>query len=160
MRLHEHFPENQSVSEVCSCDRLPSNPQESIFYGSEQFRVLLCPGRGLLRVCFGYAKEEIGSSLMYYDRNCPVRFAHSLRKARLCISKSKGWAHIECDGRSLRPASYLPGACGGTGTYDLEEHLDLIRIWIWYDCYVFGSTDIDCPWDAIRYVAAPRKRIN
>ena len=42
--------------------------------------------------------------------------------------------------------------------YDREDKIDLIRMW--YDGYVFGNTDIYCPWDAMSYVAALRKNRN
>ena len=40
--------------------------------------------------------------------------------------------------------------------YDREDKLDLIRTW--YDGYVFGNTDVYCPWDAMSYISALRKR--
>ncbi len=40
--------------------------------------------------------------------------------------------------------------------YGREDRLELIQKW--YDGYVFGNTDIYCPWDAMSYVAALRKR--
>ena len=40
--------------------------------------------------------------------------------------------------------------------YDREEKLGLLREW--YDGYVFGGTEIYCPWDAMNYVSALRKR--
>ena len=42
--------------------------------------------------------------------------------------------------------------------YDREDNMDLIRMW--YDGYMFGTTEIYCPWDAMSYVAALRKRRN
>ena len=40
--------------------------------------------------------------------------------------------------------------------YGREDQLELIRTW--YDGYVFGGTHLYCPWDAMSYVAALRKR--
>ncbi|MBR2527460.1 MAG: AAA family ATPase [Blautia sp.] len=40
--------------------------------------------------------------------------------------------------------------------YDREEMIDMIRTW--YDGYIFGDTNIFCPWDVLSYVAALRKR--
>ena len=39
--------------------------------------------------------------------------------------------------------------------YGLEDKLALIQKW--YDGYVFGKTEIYCPWDAMNYVAALRR---
>ena len=40
--------------------------------------------------------------------------------------------------------------------YDREDKINLIRSW--YDGYVFGGTEIYCPWDVMSYMAALRKR--
>ncbi|MBR1853055.1 MAG: AAA family ATPase [Lachnospiraceae bacterium] len=40
--------------------------------------------------------------------------------------------------------------------YDREDKIETIRKW--YDGYVFGSTEIYCPWDAMSYVSELRKR--
>ena len=42
--------------------------------------------------------------------------------------------------------------------YDREDKIDLIRSW--YDGYIFGGTEIYCPWDAMSYVSDLRKRKN
>lgn len=42
--------------------------------------------------------------------------------------------------------------------YDREDKIDDVRTW--YDGYVFGNTEIYCPWDAMSYVSALRKNRN
>lgn len=42
--------------------------------------------------------------------------------------------------------------------YDREDKIDLIRSW--YDGYIFGGTEIYCPWDAMSFVSDLRKRKN
>ena len=42
--------------------------------------------------------------------------------------------------------------------YDQEDKMKLVRPW--YDGFVFGNTEIYCPWDAMSYVSALRKRRN
>ena len=41
-------------------------------------------------------------------------------------------------------------------TFDLTEKMELIREW--YDGYVFGDTEVYCPWDVVNYVSALLKR--
>ena len=40
--------------------------------------------------------------------------------------------------------------------YDREDKIEITRAW--YDGYLFGQTEIYCPWDAMSYVAALQKR--
>lgn len=42
--------------------------------------------------------------------------------------------------------------------YNRDEKIEITRAW--YDGYVFGNTDIYCPWDAMCYVSDLRKRRN
>ena len=42
--------------------------------------------------------------------------------------------------------------------YEREEKADILRKW--YDGYIFGSTQIYCPWDVMSYVSALRGRKN
>ena len=42
--------------------------------------------------------------------------------------------------------------------YDREDKIEITKAW--YDGYKFGDTEIYCPWDAMSYVSALRKRPN